>query len=452
MAQGKFSAAPSKEFFIEMLTKDIPLERAIIDLIDNSVDGAKNHLAKNNKDYREVGYKDYKIEIYFNTREFVIKDNCGGFSKKIADEYAFKLGKPDEYKSSEKAKGMVGRFGIGMKRALFKIGTYFIVESKSNGDHFIVEENVVDWKDDREKWEFNFRDVDGDSNDKLHKAVLDKNGTFVKVTNLNEAVKQDFSLKSFHKKIISEIERTLNYSLKRDLTIEVNRVRLESDPIQLLVSDDLRPYYFEENINGVNVKVFAGIAEPNPNLAGWYIYCNDRLMVDRDRSNLTGWEGGKKFYDDSGVQKFHNKVAMFRGLVFFSSDDSSALPMTTTKWGIDVNSTIYKSTRNKMIHAMKVVLGDLNRLNNAEERQQIVQNSTSMDIVEYQKQSDVLSEDFKFPEVKKNKFGDGKSGVSYRVDTQLLNKVKKHLNVSTNGKAGEETFNYYVHMKELNHE
>jgi hypothetical protein len=32
-------ASPTKEFFIYMLVKDIPLNRAIIDLVDNSVDG-----------------------------------------------------------------------------------------------------------------------------------------------------------------------------------------------------------------------------------------------------------------------------------------------------------------------------------------------------------------------------------------------------------------------------
>jgi hypothetical protein len=37
----RIKASPSKEFFIHMLTRDVQLSRAIIDLVDNSVDGAK---------------------------------------------------------------------------------------------------------------------------------------------------------------------------------------------------------------------------------------------------------------------------------------------------------------------------------------------------------------------------------------------------------------------------
>ncbi len=33
-------ASPTKELFIYMMTRDIPLIRAILDLVDNSVDGA----------------------------------------------------------------------------------------------------------------------------------------------------------------------------------------------------------------------------------------------------------------------------------------------------------------------------------------------------------------------------------------------------------------------------
>ncbi|MGH9433064.1 MAG: hypothetical protein ACRD3T_16150, partial [Terriglobia bacterium] len=39
--QALINASPTKEFFISMLTRDIPLTRAIIDLVDNSVDGAR---------------------------------------------------------------------------------------------------------------------------------------------------------------------------------------------------------------------------------------------------------------------------------------------------------------------------------------------------------------------------------------------------------------------------
>ena len=41
MSDKTIKASPTKEFFITMLTRDVMLTRAIIDLVDNSVDGAK---------------------------------------------------------------------------------------------------------------------------------------------------------------------------------------------------------------------------------------------------------------------------------------------------------------------------------------------------------------------------------------------------------------------------
>ncbi len=37
------NAEPTKGFFVDMITRDISLEQAVLDLVDNSVDGAKLH-------------------------------------------------------------------------------------------------------------------------------------------------------------------------------------------------------------------------------------------------------------------------------------------------------------------------------------------------------------------------------------------------------------------------
>ena len=41
-------ASPTKEFFVNMLVRDILLKQAIIELIDNSIDGARS-IRKNNQ-------------------------------------------------------------------------------------------------------------------------------------------------------------------------------------------------------------------------------------------------------------------------------------------------------------------------------------------------------------------------------------------------------------------
>lgn len=67
---------PTKSFFITMITRDITTEDAILDLLDNSIDGANKI---NPREYRGL-----YIDIIINAKEFIVKDNCGGFSLDIA--------------------------------------------------------------------------------------------------------------------------------------------------------------------------------------------------------------------------------------------------------------------------------------------------------------------------------------------------------------------------------
>ena len=125
---------PTKKFFIEMITRVLSIEDAIIDLLDNSIDGA-NRINPND-------YSNLNVSLTVNKDHFEIKDNCGGFSIDTAKKYAFRFGRPEE---APKENGTVGRFGIGMKRSLFKIGKKFTVESKHQQDSFKVEVDVDEW-------------------------------------------------------------------------------------------------------------------------------------------------------------------------------------------------------------------------------------------------------------------------------------------------------------------
>ena len=115
MSENTIEGNPTKSFFIQMITRDITINDAIIDLLDNSIDGASKLRSDGN-------YEGLFIDITINKYEFIVKDNCGGFSLEVAQKYAFRFGRPDEAPEST---GSVGRFGIGMKRALFKMGKIF---------------------------------------------------------------------------------------------------------------------------------------------------------------------------------------------------------------------------------------------------------------------------------------------------------------------------------------
>ncbi len=52
-------AAPTKEFFISMLVKDITLIKSIIDLVDNSIDGARR--IRKNEDFSDL---EIRLEVH----------------------------------------------------------------------------------------------------------------------------------------------------------------------------------------------------------------------------------------------------------------------------------------------------------------------------------------------------------------------------------------------------
>ncbi len=113
-------AAPTKQFFVRMLTRDIDLLEAILDLLDNCVDG----ITRTNKGRADVDpaqpYAGYYAKITASEKKFVIEDNCGGIPKRIAEKVAFRLGRPTDQEIEALGlpvakEGTVGMYGIGMK-------------------------------------------------------------------------------------------------------------------------------------------------------------------------------------------------------------------------------------------------------------------------------------------------------------------------------------------------
>src|ERR1700686_3927704 len=87
------SLTPTKRLFVEMLTRDIELEDAILDLLDNSVDGAMRSHGYDPQADRP--YEGFSASLHFSTERFVIADNCGGIPKELRDS-AFRLGRLDD--------------------------------------------------------------------------------------------------------------------------------------------------------------------------------------------------------------------------------------------------------------------------------------------------------------------------------------------------------------------
>src|SRR5437762_11337005 len=83
-------STPAKSFFVTMLTRDIDLQDAILDLLDNCVDGAIRSRSKEMADKDSL--KGFWAKIKLGEKKFVIEDNCGGIPWKLAKNYAFCMG------------------------------------------------------------------------------------------------------------------------------------------------------------------------------------------------------------------------------------------------------------------------------------------------------------------------------------------------------------------------
>lgn len=439
---------PTKTFFIEMITRDISIKDAILDLLDNSIDGANI--------INSGSYQGLYIDITINKDVFIVKDNCGGFSLDTAKKYAFRFGRPEDAPLSN---GSVGRFGIGMKRALFKMGKKFEVETKTDKDHFQVKVDVDEWRKKTvsiiqnkkqtivEDWDFTYENVTFNKD-------LSEKGTFIKVTNLFKEVSDLFEDDEFKNSLRDDIERLLNFSLEKGIKITLNGQRLNSKDIKVFIGDS-QPYFYEGEKDGVKFRIVAGLGEVgNPTLSGWYIYCNDRLVLEADKTEMTGWGVGS-------IPKWHTTFVMFRGIVFLDADETIKLPLTTTKRGIDTASDVYKTVFPIIKEATISVVPFLKEITKLKDeannyRELLAEKEDRKSVVELKSTNFIIQECRKFisPSIDLDEIAQDvdKVHISYEVSKEIANKAKLHSKTKTLKDLGIATFNYYIKMEELDDE
>lgn len=429
------NASPTKEFFVNMLVRDILLKQAIIELIDNSIDGARS-IRKDNQ------YSGLKITVTFDRNKFIIDDNCGGIPLDVAANYAFRFGRPKAAKNKDTE--TTGIFGIGMKRALFKIGNVFSIHSTTKTTEFHLDLNVKEWlnKDDND-WDFHFLTHEENMNN-----TDEKLGTRIEVTDLNYEIAAELSSPEFEQEVIEHIQRRVGLDIAYGITIIVNEKTLVGNNISLIDNEQMKPIKEEYKDGDISVTILSGIAPRDgknypPEKAGWYIYCNGRLVVAADKSSLTTW---KDMENKSSGIVFHNNYAGFRGIVYFSSKHPELLPWNTTKTGLDETSLVYLRAREKMLEIFKIVKNMLDEIRkNTEDKDDGIEETiakmqgTEMTIenVSKVKENRVVSINTisvtTIPNVT----------ISYKKPKEDVEELKKTLGVKSYREVGEKTFEYY---------
>ncbi|KGK86557.1 ATP-binding protein [Clostridium sp. HMP27] len=310
MKDNKVNAAPTKEFVIQTITKDIRIQAAIFDLIDNSINAAE--ALTNPK--RLQGYK---VELKINGAEFQISDNCGGISRDKIFGDALKIGSSIEY---------TGGHGIGLKRAFLKIGKKIEILSNRPDYSCRIKIDVDKWgKNDN--WDINIKEEAFEDN-------LSQGLTII-ISNLYEEICKNFSKHKFINELINEIELRYRYKLQAGFSIEVNKNILKPAVINgIKIAESSY-----ESFDGITTKIMLHnnvTSKEN----GWDIIVNGRVVLEHDKTEKTLWRKNL-------IKKGHS-YENFVGEVFIEGENIKKLPIWSTKDGIDINSETYEKVLNRM--------------------------------------------------------------------------------------------------------
>jgi len=344
---------PTKAFFVDMLIKDIPLERAVLDLVDNCIDGARRLRPGDEPDFSGL-----RINLALNEDRFEIRDNCGGFDIETAQTYAFRFGRPSKTRSTAYS---IGQFGVGMKRALFKFGRYFEVYSTTREQKWSMKVDVDNWEE-QDDWVFDF-----DTVIENQEFAEEEWGTRIIVERLRPEVASMFAAPPFHRQLTATIRSHQRQFLVWKLAIALEGTHLTNTRLQIRTGGTFNAAieefsFYEDSDDPIRIRLIAGVSNSSPPHAGWYIICNGRVILSADRSEETGW--GSISDQKDGIPKYHNQYARFRGVAFFDCRSSSKLPWNTTKTGLDSSSAIWLGTVPKMLDHTRTVINFLNDLDN----------------------------------------------------------------------------------------
>ncbi|NNP75508.1 hypothetical protein A7P54_03625 [Acinetobacter sp. Ac_3412] len=321
---------PAKDYLVNGITKDVTIEECIFDLIDNSIDAYPLHDKELISDYQP-----YLIEINFNKECFSIEDKGCGIPRTSLISETLRFGTKTQHHSTS-----IGFYGIGLNRALFKLGRKIHICTETVNERSKINLDVSEFLNNNE-WTLPITD-------ETRKGT---NGTLIKINNLNNDVSNSFINSEWIKTFTKEISIRYSEFINKNLHISVNEKLVEACNIKIRDTSGFTKRKKEFNHNGIKVVIELGQnsdhffnyeksynKKPNatPQDCGWFVFCNDRAVKLFDWTADTGWH-----------TKFHSEHNGFIGKAYFIGQAGS-LPWNTSKTDIDLNHVTYKKALQTM--------------------------------------------------------------------------------------------------------
>jgi hypothetical protein len=192
----------------------------------------------------------------------------------------------------------------------------------------------------------------------------------------------------------------------------------------------------------VTILIIAGVTPKDDKMPrGWYVFCNGRMVLEADRSHLTGW--------GEVLPQWHSKFAHFVGYVYFKSNDGRRLPWTTTKQSIVFESSVYQTALSEMqLQARPILnfLGSMYPSELAEEdvvEREVLLKAKSISIDKMTRRETPFKVDL---ELEKRKKENAPVSIQYKKPKKHIDRIRQHLkkpNMSAS-RIGEYTFDYFL--------
>ncbi len=339
----KLKAGLTPEYARSSLVRDIDCKDSILDLIDNSIDSIRTSVLSDDGDVDDNGmvvdFSGYEINIGFDKKSFYIEDNGAGIDPIAMQERLLVIGE-----MSNKDYG-IGRFGVGLKRALLKIGNKYRIETSWSGEIYLIEFTANEL-------------TDANKNIIAKYIKIDESPSYtqIRIFDMSEdAIREIFQTEEWRNYLSREIGIRYSIFIKKGLVIKYRNVPIEAycPGLRQYKSITVQDATLEGVPHGIKVKICAGlhekyifeeevshnVANANKELTGeygWYYVCNDRVIKIACIEEKYGWS-----------KRWHPEYYGFVGWIYFSGN-AKDLPWNTKKTDIDPSSEVFVSVKDDL--------------------------------------------------------------------------------------------------------
>jgi hypothetical protein len=346
-----------------ILTKDVTVLEGIFDLIDNSIDAARDRLLDAAVASDEYGlpasYEGLEVSLRFAKTSITFRDNGSGITEQDLTNRTFVIGAATHHRFG------LGWFGIGLKRSLIRLGKTYLLHTDDGSTSSKIEFNASDMLD---------RPGVPLVGHRLRSKK--KTRTIVHISDLRDGVRHEIGAEDWLDIVRKNLARRYGIFVAKGLKLTVNgkavpvfgpAIRLKGpverkstnfpakDGVRVFIDSGMHADYRltgEKDYSTVKSKI-ASLSDQY----GWYFVCNDRIVKVASRDRHLGWK-----------TSWHPEYNGFVGWVRFVAEDPEKLPWDTKKTSIEPSAPVFRQIVDSLQN-----LADAYRAKNRQSRKKTVQ-------------------------------------------------------------------------------